>query len=297
MSIFDVKAGTELTIIFQALDFAGNFVSGVTDHVATLRDEDGAASEAVAVDEQGTSGFYEARITPTKSAAQGFNYFLRLKMGTGTNGAISQDIIRSFPSISVSAVTGSFLTTLANLKEYGEISGTAQDALLTNLIARVSRLIEARIDEKIVSTIYQEILDAPHHEVLQLRHAPLDPPVKATVTAVYVSRDQTWDASTLVAAADYLVDPIDAEIFRKGTVWRRGFQNVRVDYTAGYSSIPLDIEQLAIEITLRTYKSRKNIEVSSQSLKDGSITKFMAGRFGKEIRAELAPYRRTRVVV
>lgn len=296
--IFDAKAGEVLVIIFEQLDFAGDLVSGVAGSiVATLRDEDGAAAEAVVITEQGASGFYEATLTPTKSRATGFTYLLRLKSGAGTNNAILEYTIRVFPTISVSATTGSFLTTLANLKLFGDIAGTAHDTLLTDLIARLSRLIEDRLDETIISTIYQEISDGPHDETLNLRHSPMDPQSAAAVTAIYVSRNQTWDATTLLDAADFIVDPIHSRIWRKGVLWVGGFQNIRVDYTAGWASIPLSIEQLAISITLRTFHARKSSAAISKSLKDGSITRTLALRFSKEIDAELAPYRKTRPVV
>lgn len=272
--IFEVKAGVELTVIFTAIDFAMDLVSGLAGTIIKqLRDENGAASEAVTIEEQGASGFYEARFTPLLSRDTGYTYLLRVRRPPGTNEAIDEFTIRSFPSISVSAVTGLFLTTLASVKEHMKITNTAEDAYLTNLIARVSRIIEARRDVNVVEQSYQEIRDGNGRSTILLRNRPV-----SAVAALYESSNQTWDSTTLIAADDFLIDDRLGRIHLKGGLFGADFQNVRADYTAGYPTIPFKYEHAANVIVSMEFNRRRNADMASWSLKDGSVTK----RVGQE---------------
>ena len=272
--IFEAKVDKLLTVIFTAIDFNLDLVSGLAATITTqLRDEDGAAAEAVTVTEQGTSGFYEASFTPTRSKATGHTYLLRYRRPPGTNEGIDEDTILVFPSVSVSGITGNFLTTLASVKEHMKITTTAEDAYLTNLIARVSRIIEARRDVNIVEQSYQEIRDGNGRDTMSLRHRPV-----SAVAALYESLDQTWDSTTQIAAADFLIDGRLGRIHLKGGRFDLAFQNVRADYTAGFATIPLKYEHAANVIVSMEFNRRRNADMASWSLKDGSVTK----RVGQE---------------
>jgi hypothetical protein len=54
-------------------------------------------------------------------------------------------------------------------------------------------------------------------------------------------------------------------------VWYVG-QDYTITYTAGYETIPYDLQQVCINEVVRLYKRRKNIDVSAISMQDGSIT-------------------------
>src|SRR6266581_682715 len=114
-------------------DGSGNLVSGLSNAIGVdLRDEDGAAIEVPVISEQASSGFYEAHFTPTKGRNTGYAYLLRLRAPTPqTDGAHLEYSIRSFPSITISGVTGAFLTDLASVKELAGSTPVADDALLT----------------------------------------------------------------------------------------------------------------------------------------------------------------------
>lgn len=270
--IYDAKKNEPLTIIFTQIDpITSALVTGQAGSITTqLRDDDGAASEAVVVTEQGTSGFYEATFTPTKSVATGKPYLLRITSpAPPTDGAILEYNIRVFPTIAVSGVVGAFLTTLANVKEYDDSLGSGNDAVLTSMIARISALIEQRFDGRIVEATYQEIKDGNNRTVMVPKHRPI-----STFTTLHISADQTWDATTLVASTDLIVDSITPRVHLKGgRAFTIGFQNVRMVYTAGFATIPLEVEDYAIRKVIEAFKKRRTLGITSISLKDGSITR------------------------
>lgn len=283
-----------ITFIFECIDTASppNQVPGQAGAIIVqLRDEDGPASEMVTISEQGgngASGFYEATLTPTRSSPQGREYYLSVQTPPSTtDGAKLPFTFRCFPVIAVTPISGSFLTTLDHVKEYlGSVA--ADDSLLTNLIARVSRLIEAFCDRAFPRATYTEILDGSGRPLLMLRRAPI-----VSLASVHMSQDQVWDGTTLLAASSIVMDPSGFLLLKAGA-FAAGIQNIRAIYDAGYDTIPFDIEQIAIEMIARTFKDKGQIHLSSMSLKDGAYTKRFASRFYEDLVQDLSPYIRRR---
>jgi hypothetical protein len=275
--VYEAQVSSPITFLFSLIDGSGNLVSGEAANVAVaLRDEDGAAAETVTITEQGSSGYYEATFTPTKGASTGASYLLQLTSPAGTDGAIIQYPIRVYSSITpVSPVSGSYLTTLAHLKQMLGIpdATTTYDDLLTNVIARMSRMIEGALGVPIVEASYQEISDGKGSAVHVLRRKPV-----TDVTAVYMGSDDTWDSTTLVDPTNYSVDANLPRIVLRSGVFPWGMLNVRVDYTAGYSTIPLDVEGYCLKKCVELWNQRQQLGLTSISLKDGSISRVASAK-------------------
>jgi hypothetical protein len=60
-------------------------------------------------------------------------------------------------------------------------------------------------------------------------------------------------------------------ILLRGFTFCRGVQNVQVSYTAGYSAVPLDLKQAAIEAFALAYRQRTHIGEKSNSM-GGQVT-------------------------
>jgi hypothetical protein len=60
-------------------------------------------------------------------------------------------------------------------------------------------------------------------------------------------------------------------VLLRGYVFKRGVQNVQVAYTAGYSALPLDLKQAAIEAFALAYRQRTHIGEKSNSM-GGQVT-------------------------
>lgn len=60
-------------------------------------------------------------------------------------------------------------------------------------------------------------------------------------------------------------------VLLRGFVFCRGVQNVQISYTAGYSAVPLDLKQAAIEAFALAYRQRTHIGEKSNSM-GGQVT-------------------------
>ncbi len=283
------QKGSEVAVLFDVLDASGNILTGQAALVTkNLRDELGAAAEAVTVVEQGTSGFYKATFTPTKGGSPPETYFLQILEPAGTFGRAHQWTIQSYDAIPVPAGPVSALTTLSALKEALKITTSGDDAYLTNLISRVSAVIKTYTERVLTQTTLTEIHDGLGFSELVLRDGPI-----ISVTSVHESLDQIFDATTLLDAADYVVDTRLARIWRSGYVpFQDWIQSVKVVYVAGYAAIPADLEHRAIVIASREWNLRLAHGVTAKSLGDGNINYYSATELTADDRRHLDAYRR-----
>jgi hypothetical protein len=75
--------------------------------------------------------------------------------------------------------------------------------------------------------------------------------------------------STLPTLSGFVWD--SRRILLRGFCFCRGVQNVQVSYTAGYSAVPLDLKQAAIEGFALAYRQRTHIGEKSSSM-SGQVT-------------------------
>jgi hypothetical protein len=76
-------------------------------------------------------------------------------------------------------------------------------------------------------------------------------------------------ASTAPNIVGFLSDA--RRVLLRGFRFTRGVQNVSISYTAGYSAVPLDLKQAAIEAFALTYRQRTHIGEKSNSI-GGQVT-------------------------
>lgn len=289
--------GQIVEALFDVVDPSYALLTGQASLVTkSLRDQDGAASETVTVVEQGASGYYKASFTPAKGGMPPTEYLLDITEPSGTAGRQHRFLIQVYDSITqVSGVTGSYLTTLANVRQALGLgaSDTTDDAFLTNLIARVSEFIKRATRRALTQTTLTEYHNGRGLETLLLRDWPV-----ISMTSIHESVDlpRVYDSTTLVSSSGYVVDSELGIIQRPFNPWYRAFQSIKAIYVAGYASVPLDLEQLAIDLVVAKYRKRALGDVAARSLMDGSISYFPMSDVTAEQRRVIALYANTRAV-
>lgn len=144
------------------------------------------------------------------------------------------------------------LTILTRVKETIGLGVTdvSKDAELAAIIERVSRSIETQcgrvFEHQAAITEYHD--GDGISQTLLLRQAPV-----TAITSVHVDAARTFAASTLIDAADYVVDAESGLLSLDGFAFSRGLQAVKVVYSAGYTVIPQDLEEAALAICAETF--------------------------------------------
>ena len=136
------------------------------------------------------------------------------------------------------------LITLAEYKEAEGIASPKEDLRLASLIPAVSQLVKTYCGNSLIdfySTNKVETfnMDWSTH-VIQLTESP----VNAIVSVE--KRDSVTDSYTTVASTEYYLDTsTDSVLYVTGSTyknWPRGAGSVKITYTAGYASCPVDLK-------------------------------------------------------
>lgn len=80
-------------------------------------------------------------------------------------------------------------------------------------------------------------------------------------------------------------------IYLIGYCFYRGYQNVLLNYTAGYDSIPFDVSQAVIELVGQKYRRSQHIDQDSQRTQDGQVISFSKKDIPPEVQTVIDLYR------
>lgn len=159
------------------------------------------------------------------------------------------------------------LITLDNLKTFLGITGSDQDSLLEMLINQVTDYIETRTDRRFKETTYtEEEYDGTGQSELVLKQFPI---ITFTKLEKNNATDNT-DSWEEVDTDDYWIDESEG-ILTKTTLFNKGKHNYRATYTAGYETIPYDVQFLAMSIISDINGRRQNMGVVKETLGDHTI--------------------------
>ncbi len=134
------------------------------------------------------------------------------------------------------------LTTLAKVQAY--VTTSATSGQINTAIGWATKLIQSYTDRDLIQTTYTDAYDGNCRRFFYLRQYPV-----ISITSV------TLDDEALVENTDYrltedslALDYTDSE--ESSWIWTRGYRNLVVVYTAGYATIPVDLEWIATQLTI-----------------------------------------------
>jgi len=175
------------------------------------------------------------------------------------------------------------LTTVANLRSWLNITGTADDALLTRLVAAASVYVQTYISRQLLTAAYTETLDGNGGDRQILRQYPLTAVSAVTISGQVIPVSTAWNIS------GFQFDDIGVTLL--GYTFSRARRNVTITYTAGYTAPPLDVEQAVLDMCSLRYRERDRIGYVSKSLAGETVT-FMVKDMSDSVRTILNNYRR-----
>lgn len=166
------------------------------------------------------------------------------------------------------------LTSRSNVKAFKNVSGTAHDSEIDRLILAVDKFINQycnRTIEQATVTEYHSLRAG--QAVFLLKNPPV-----ASITSLYDDPERSYGSGTLLTNnTDYVLEDEDAGIVRFDE-WATsgGIRNIKVVYVGGFSSVPADLAQAAIELVwlARDKGDKALLGLQSKSIADGSVSVF-----------------------
>lgn len=175
------------------------------------------------------------------------------------------------------------LTTLANVKQWLNLTAATDDALLSRMISAVSAYVQSWLNRQFAAASYSERRDGNGKTKLLCANYPL------TAVSAVVINGQNIPPSASVSVPGYYFDAYSIRL--RGYSFAAGHGNVEISYTAGYATTPPEIEQAVIETIALRYKERDRIGHTSKSV-GGETVSFTIADFSPSVRTILNNYRK-----
>jgi len=177
------------------------------------------------------------------------------------------------------------LTTLATVREYLrlEVSETSHDALLTRLITSASDWFKAAVDRQIASASVSETWSGVGETIKYLSEYPVISVASVTVDGSAIPARTTGNG--------YVYDATTGKLELVGYTFTAGNVNCAVVYTAGWTVVPLDIEQTVVEAVALRFKDRDHVG-QAYTVLNGTVTDFRGGGQLPYIQGVIDKYRR-----
>lgn len=180
------------------------------------------------------------------------------------------------------------LTTLATVKAWFSppLTTTTDDALLARLITAASAFLAAWLNRQILAASYTQTFNGNGKTALLLPQYPVTAVQSLTIDGQSIPPLQVGSST---AAAGYSFDA--TTLYLSGTTFTPGRQNVTLTWTAGYTSVPPDIEQACIDLVALRYRERDRIGLASKGMA-GETTSYSQRDLPANAATLLQVYRR-----
>jgi hypothetical protein len=182
------------------------------------------------------------------------------------------------------------LSTVADVKDFLGLGATAEpdESLFESLINNVSVLFANYCGvEQFKTKNYIEYHDGHGSRYIFPRNYPIN-----SVDEINEDIDWVWGSDTTIGEDDYRI--VDKRYIVYDGLFAIAEQSIKIEYSAGYDTIPLDLKQACIEEVVRKYKHRKDLDVSSKSAQDGT-TNYIVKDLLPSTKITLDRYKKLRV--
>lgn len=148
--------------------------------------------------------------------------------------------------------------TLQTYKDYKNLTKTDNDVKLGVIVNAVNSLIKAYLGRTVIldeNTPFEEYFSLDYEtDVIFPKFWPIADIVSITEIPAGYSYDSTVHFA-LEVDEEYMLDGED-RIYKIGSCWAQGPRTIRLEYTAGYATLPDDIKLAAIELVDYFFKEQ-----------------------------------------
>jgi|SRR5690554_2744048 len=184
--------------------------------------------------------------------------------------------------------TNNDLTTITAVKEYIPEATDDDNDILTKLITRASKFIKNHTDRELNKTVFKEAIDGDNSCELFVSEYPI-----ISVENIKINNAIVYENGTAKDGNNYYIYQ-DIGIIRRSIYWPKDFQNIEVNYTAGYETIPEDLEQAVIELVAFKFMNKDFIGLGSHSLGDENLS-FKRKDIPEEILSVIECYKKVNI--
>ena len=180
------------------------------------------------------------------------------------------------------------LCTRTDLKDYLGIENidSTSNTLLFDLIDSESVEIETYCMRMFANQIYTEYHSGEKVASIYTSEYPI-----TSVSGIWSDTSLEWDDDALIDNDEYVV--FSDHIQLKDTYFTAGQDNIKITYVAGYTTIPLDLQQVCIEEAGIKFKRRYDYDVIARTKGDiGSEVIFVEKGFLEKNKLVLNKYKK-----
>ena len=175
------------------------------------------------------------------------------------------------------------LTTVANVNAWLGITATTDTDQLQRLVTACSFYIQSWLNRTFAVTAYTETRGGNGKDTILCSNYPVKSVSSVTIDG------QSIPASSGFGSPGYYFDKYSIGL--RGYLFNKGSSNVAMAYSAGYDTIPPEIEQACIETIALRYKERAWIGHASKTL-NGETVAFTVTDFPKSAQTILNNYKK-----
>lgn len=170
---------------------------------------------------------------------------------------------------------------------------TGDDELVKFWINSATDELERECDRQLASRLVtNEYQDGRGQNIILLRQFP----VTAISELRIDGKSEFTDASTLIPATDYaLTDDAQSVVFKRG-YFPKGYRNIRVTYTAGYTTIPADLMNATLWLVHWYHHIRNAADIGRVSKSKEGETVSWSQKAPDYVKDTIARYKRTEFV-
>lgn len=169
------------------------------------------------------------------------------------------------------------------------LAETSQDSLVEFFINASSEMIERETDRKLKA---QSIVDTVHgrsSNIVLLSQWPVN-----SITELRIDNSSIFvDANTLIDASEYRIGDDKNSLVLLSRTFTKGYNNVRITFNGGYSSIPSDLEHACLWMVFYYHKMRIAEDIGRQSKSKGDESVSMLQEAPADVKNTINRYKRT----
>lgn len=192
------------------------------------------------------------------------------------------------------ALNANALTTLAFAKTYLKIptAEVSQDSIVEFWINAASDYLETATDRKFKSQSFTEIQHGRATNILILKHFPV-----TAITSFYTDSTGKYSGDQeLVDLADYSIGE-DQNCLIYNRYFPRGYNNLKITYTAGYATIPSDLENACLWMVTYYHKMRESGDIGRTSKGKGDESINILQEAPQDVKNTIMRYKRVDIPI